>query len=163
MSLDTLTDVFHDQLKDVYSAEKQLTNALPKMAEAATNKELKQAFQHHLDVTQRQFERVSQLLDEMGVNPGNTKCEAMAGLIEEGDQMAQKSGDGDARDAGLIAMAQKIEHYEIATYGSLRTWANVLKHEQAARTLQEILDEEYDADNKLGQIAESHMNREAAS
>ena len=161
MSMDSLRDVFHEQLKDVYSAEKQLIEALPKMAKAATAQDLKDAFQHHLEVTQSQFDRVHSLLDRMGINPGNKKCEGMEGLIAEGDEMAKEKGDSDARDAGLICAAQKVEHYEIATYGSLRTWAKALGDDDAARILQEILDEEYEADNTLDSIAEGHLNRQA--
>lgn len=161
MALYDLRDVFHEQLKDIYSAEKQLTEALPTMVEAASNRKLKEAFQNHLDVTKRQLETVRQLLDSMDVNPGNTKCEAMEGLIAEGSDMAKEDGDGDARDAGLICAAQKVEHYEIATYGSLRTWAKALGETDAANTLQKLLDEEYDADNTLDKLAEGYLNQQA--
>lgn len=161
MALNDLRDVFHEQLKDIYSAEKQLTDALPDMMTAASNPQLKDAFQNHLDVTERQLETVRQLLDRMGVNPGNTKCEAMEGLIEEGSDMAKEDGNGDARDAGLICAAQKVEHYEIATYGSLRTWAKALGETEAAEILQKLLDEEYDADNTLDKLAEGYLNRQA--
>lgn len=161
MSLDNLRDLFHEQLKDIYSAEKQLTEALPKMVKAARDKKLQDAFQHHLNVTERQFERVRRLLDDMDVNPGNKKCKAMEGLIEEGSEMVKEEGDATARDAGLICAAQKVEHYEIATYGSLRTWAKVLGHTDVADILQEILDEEYDADNTLDKLAEGYLNSAA--
>lgn len=161
MKLDDLRDVFHEQLKDVYSAEKQLTEALPDMVQAASSPELKTAFQNHLEVTRRQLETVRQILDELSVNPGNKKCVGMEGLIEEGHEMVKKKGDKDARDAGLICAAQKVEHYEIATYGSLRSWARLLGHTDIAEHLQEILDEEYDADNTLDGIAEGFLNREA--
>lgn len=161
MSLDNLRDLFHEQLKDVYSAEKQLTEALPKMVKAARDKKLQDAFQHHLNITERQFQRVRQLLDDMDINPGNKKCKAMEGLIEEGTEMVKEDGDATARDAGLICAAQKVEHYEIATYGSLRTWAKMLGHTDVADILQEILDEEYDADNTLDKLAEGYLNRAA--
>jgi ferritin-like metal-binding protein YciE len=153
--------VFHEQLKDMYSAEKQLTEALPDMVKAASSSELKTAFQNHLEVTRRQMETVRQILDEMEVNPGNKKCVAMEGLIEEGSDMAKKKGDKDARDAGLICAAQKVEHYEIATYGSLRTWARLLGYNDYAERLQQVLDEEYNADNLLDDLAEGYLNQQA--
>jgi ferritin-like metal-binding protein YciE len=161
VNLDNLRDLYHEQLKDVYSAEKQLVDALPKMAQAASSPELRQAFEHHLELTQRHFEHVRGLLDRIDVNPGNKKCVGMEGLIEEGDEMAKQKGDADARDAGLVAAAQKVEHYEIATYGTLRTWAKMLGENDTATMLQEILDEEYEADNKLDKLAEGFLNRQA--
>jgi len=161
MNLDNLRDVFVEQLKDMYSAEKQLAEALPKMVEAASSPDLKQAFEHHLQVTNKQKETVSQILDQLEVNPGNTKCEAMEGLVAEASDMAEKDGDAEARDAGIICAAQKAEHYEIATYGSLRTWAIVLGEHDIAETLQKLLDEEYDADNTLDKLAEGYINRQA--
>lgn len=161
MNLDNLRDVYHDQLKDMYSAEKQLLQALPKMLEAASEPELKRAFQHHLNVTQNQFNTLSEMLDAMGVNPSNTQCKAMAGLIEEAEEIIQKAKDDDARDAALICAAQKTEHYEIATYGSLRTWARTLGSDTAADTLQKILDEEYEADEILNRLAEGALNWQA--
>ena len=163
MNLNTLRDVFHAQMKDMYSAEKQLTEALPDMVKAASSSKLKQAFEQHLEVTKQQMATVQQLLDEMDVNPGSTKCKAMEGLIEEGSEMAKQEGDPDARDAGLICAAQKVEHYEIATYGSLRTWANVLGETNTAGILQRLLDQEYDADNTLDKIAEGYLNTKAKS
>jgi ferritin-like metal-binding protein YciE len=161
MNIDTLRDVYHEQLKDMYSAEKQLTEAIPKMVEAATSPDFKQALQEHLAATERHMEAVSRLLESYNINPGNKKCKAMEGLIEEGSEMMKKQGDKDARDAGLICAAQKVEHYEIATYGSLVSWAMTLGENNAASTLQEILNEEYKADKTLTGIAESHLNREA--
>jgi len=163
MNLDNLRDVFHEQLKDMYSAEKQLTEALPKMVKAASSSDLQQAFEHHLDQTEQHMETVRQLLDRMDVNPGNKKCEAMEGLVKEGSEMAKTKGDDNARDAGLICAAQKIEHYEIATYGSLRTWAKLLGDSEAADTLQNLLNQEYEADNKLDKLAESYLNQKATS
>jgi ferritin-like metal-binding protein YciE len=162
MNLDGLRDVFHDQLKDMYSAEKQLTEALPTLAQAASSQPLRQAFEHHLEVTRQQLEMVGRILSQMGINPGNKVCKAMQGLVEEGSEMASKGGDKDARDAGLVAAAQKVEHYEIASYGSLRTWAQILGEREIAETLQMILDQEYEADNQLDQIAESYVNQQAA-
>ncbi|MEX1020891.1 MAG: ferritin-like domain-containing protein [Litorilinea sp.] len=161
MNLNTLRDVFHNQLKDAYSAEKQLADALPKMQQQASSPDLKQALQNHLGVTERHLETVRGILDGMNVNPGSTKCHAMAGLIEEGSHMATEDGDPDARDAGIICAAQKVEHYEIATYGTLRTWAQILGEQQTADTLQRVLDEEYDADNKLDKLAQGYINQRA--
>jgi ferritin-like metal-binding protein YciE len=162
MDINNLRDVFHEQLKDMYSAEKQLTESLPKLAKAASAPELKQAFQRHLEVTRQHLETVRQILNHMDVNPGNAHCEAMAGLIEEASEMANKDGDPDARDAGIICAAQKAEHYEIATYGSLRTWAQVLGETDVADTLQSVLDEEYEANDLLDSLAEGYINQQAA-
>ena len=161
MAINNLRDVFHEQLKDIYSAEKQLVEGLPKLVEAASADNLKKAFQNHLDVTHKQLDTVRKLLDQMGVNPGNTKCDAMEGLVKEASDMAKEDGDADARDAGLICAAQKAEHYEIATYGSLHTWAQVLGETEAAETLQKLLNEEYDADGELDKIAKSYLNERA--
>jgi ferritin-like metal-binding protein YciE len=153
MSLNSLQDVYVEQLKDMYSAEKQLTEALPKMAEAASNAELKSAFTTHLGETETHLEAVRAILDELGENPTSTKCKAMAGLIEEGDEVAKEDGDPDARDAALIVAAQKVEHYEIASYGSLRTFADSLGYGKAAEMLQTILNQEYEADQVLDDLA----------
>jgi ferritin-like metal-binding protein YciE len=161
MNLNSLRDVFHSQLKDMYAAEKQVAEALPLLMDAASSNALKGYFVYHLSVTQEQFETVRDMLDRMGVNPGNTKCEAIEGLIEETRDLIEEAIDPDARDAGLICMAQKAEHYEIATYGSLRTWALILGETDVARTLQRMLDQEYDADNTLDQLAEGYLNRQA--
>jgi ferritin-like metal-binding protein YciE len=161
MKLDNLRDVYHEQLKDMYSAEKQLVEALPKMMEAASQEELKMAISNHLEQTKGHMERVKQLLDNAGMNPGRKKCKAMEGLIEEGDEMAKQKGDKDARDVGIIAAAQKVEHYEIASYGTLRSWAQLLGEQQAATVLNGILDEEYDTDKLLSKLAEGYMNQQA--
>jgi ferritin-like metal-binding protein YciE len=163
MKLENLRDAYHDQLKDMHSAEKQLTEALPKMLEAASSPDLKRAIQEHLAVTERQLERVSRLLESNNVSSGGKKCKAMEGLVEEASEIMKKDGDRDARDAAIIAAAQKVEHYEIASYGSLRSWAMTLGESEEASILQEILDEEYLADKTLTGIAESHLNREASN
>lgn len=153
MNLNTLKDVYVGQLKDVYSAEKQLTEALPQMAQAASNQKLRQAFENHLAETEIHMETVRTILDDLNENPTSTKCKAMEGLIAEGSEIVQNGGDADARDAALIVAAQKVEHYEIATYGSLRTFANSLGYDDAAQVLQSILNQEYAADQTLDDIA----------
>lgn len=153
MKLNSLKDVYVEQLKDMYSAEKQLIEALPKMAKASSNEKLRSAFNNHLNQTKTHMETVRTILDELDENPTSTKCKAMAGLIEEGSEIAEKEGDADARDAALIVAAQKVEHYEIATYGSLRTFANSLGYEKAGQLLQGILDQEYAADQTLDDLA----------
>ena len=161
MDLNSLRDAFHEQLKDMYSAEKQLTEALPKMAEAASSERLRNIISDHLRITKTQLERVQQMLDASNVNPGSKVCKAMQGLIEEGSEVAKMQGDPTARDAALIGAAQKVEHYEIATYGTLRSWALMLGEERMANMLQDILDEEYEADNALDRLAEGTLNQRA--
>jgi ferritin-like metal-binding protein YciE len=153
MNINSLKDVYIEQLKDMYSAEKQLTEALPKMAKAANNEKLKSAFTSHLDETEAHLEAVRAILAELDENPANKKCVAMEGLIKEGNEVAIKGGNPDARDAALIVAAQKVEHYEIASYGSLRTFADSLGYEKAAKVLQTILNQEYDADQVLDDLA----------
>jgi ferritin-like metal-binding protein YciE len=153
LNLKTLRDVYVEQLKDMYSAEKQVTEALPKLADAASNSELRNTFENHLVETEAHMELVRTILDELDDNPTSTKCKAMEGLIEEGDEIVKEQGDADAKDVALIVAAQKVEHYEIATYGSLDAFANALGYEKAAQTLQEILDQEYEADQKLDDLA----------
>lgn len=154
MDFKRLHDVYVEQLKDMYSAEKQLVEALPKMAEAASTPELRQAFEQHLQITKRQQDKVRKILDDLNENPGNKVCVAMRGLIEEGNEVMKKDGHPQAKDAALILAAQKVEHYEIASYGGLRAFARTLGYDDAAESLNEILDEEYDADQKLDDIAE---------
>lgn len=153
MSIKNLHDFYVDQLKDMYSSEKQLTEALPKMAKAASNPELQKAFTQHLQQTETHMETVRVLLDELDENPGNKKCRAMEGLIEEGSSVIKEKGNADAKDAALIVAAQKVEHDEIASYGSLQTFAGTLGYDKAAQKLQAILDEEYTADQTLDDLA----------
>jgi ferritin-like metal-binding protein YciE len=160
MSLDSLADAFYDELRDVLSAEKQLTKALPKMAKNASSPDLKKAFEHHLKETERQIERVEQAFEETGKAARAKTCEAMSGLIEEGEGLIKEDGDPMVKDAMLIAAAQKVEHYEIATYGTLCTWAELLGYPKALKLLKQNIDEEETADKKLSQIAKS-INREA--
>ena len=157
----TLEDLYTDLLKDLYSAEKQLVKALPKMAKNAQAPDLQKAFQEHLRQTEGQVERIERIFTEMGGSPRGKKCVGMEGLIEEGNELLQEEAEPDVLDAGLIAAAQKVEHYEIAGYGTARAWAQRLGYEKAARMLQETLDEESMANEKLNKIAESHVNMEA--
>jgi ferritin-like metal-binding protein YciE len=159
----TLEDLYMDMLKDLYSAEKQLVRALPKMAKNAENSELQRAFQDHLKQTEGHVERIERIFSELGGSPRGKKCVGMEGLVEEGNELLQENAEPDVLDAGLIAAAQKVEHYEIASYGTARTWAQRLGYNDAARLLQQTLDEEGEADKKLTQIAENFVNMEAQS
>lgn len=154
----TLKDLFKHELKDLYSAESQMIEALPKLASAATHPDLKKAFEAHLEETKQQKERLSSACKILGINPGNTKCDAMAGLIEEGESMIKEDGDDQVRDAGLIASAQRVEHYEIAGYGTALHYARMLKEDEVANLLATSLEEEKDADEKLNDIAISKVN-----
>ncbi|QNJ98827.1 YciE/YciF ferroxidase family protein [Constantimarinum furrinae] len=156
-----LQDLFEHEIKDLYSAEKQLIEALPKMVQAASDKKLQDAFSSHLEETKTQFERIQEICDELGVNPGNTKCDAMEGLIEECEGMIKEEAQKDVKDAGLIACAQRVEHYEISGYGTAVRFAKELGHTAIAKKLQTTLDEEYDADNKLDKLAEGRLNKKA--
>lgn len=159
--MQTLEDLYTDLLKDLYSAEKQLVKALPKMAKNAGSADLQKAFQEHLRQTERQVERIERIFTEMGGSPRGKKCVGMEGLIEEGNELLKENAEPQVLDAGLIAAAQKVEHYEIASYGTARTWAERLGYDKAAQLLQETLEEESMANEKLTQIAESHVNMEA--
>jgi len=156
------TDLFELELKDLYSAEKQLTKALPKMAKAATNEDLKQAFETHLEETEGQVERLEKIFKQLDISYSRVeKCKAMEGLIEEGKEIIEEGLEPDVLDAALICAAQKVEHYEIAGYGCARTFAQQLGHEEVAALLQETLDEEGSTDKKLTELAESVVNPEA--
>lgn len=157
----TLEDLYTDLLKDLYSAEKQLVKALPKMAKNAQSPDLQKAFQEHLRQTEGQVERIERIFSDMDGSPRGKKCVGMEGLIEEGNELLQEDVDPNVLDAGLIAAAQKVEHYEIAGYGTARAWAQRLGYDNAARLLQQTLEEESTANEKLTKIAESHVNIEA--
>jgi len=159
----TLEDLYMDMLKDLYSAEKQLVKALPKMAKNSQNSELQRAFQDHLRQTEGHVERIERIFSELGGSPRGKKCVGMEGLVEEGNELLQEDVEPDVLDAGLIAAAQKVEHYEIASYGTARTWAERLGYNNQAQLLQQTLDEEGEANKKLTQIAESFVNMEARS
>ncbi len=160
MSLDSLADAFYDELRDVLSAERQLTSALPKMAKNATSTVLKKAFENHLDETNQQVERVEQAFEETGKAARAKTCEAMKGLIEEAAELIKEDAEPAVKDAMLIACAQKVEHYEIATYGTLCTWAEALGYPKALKLLKQNIAEEEAADKKLSKIAVS-INQEA--
>ena len=161
MNLDTLKDLYVDELKDLYSAEKQLVKALPKMAKAANDPQLKEAFRTHLEETRGHVERLEQICRDLGVSPRGKKCVGMEGLIEEGNELIQEDPDPDVLDAGLINKAQHVEHYEMAGYGTVRTYARQLGFESQADLLQQTLDEEGKTDHLLTQLAESGINVEA--
>lgn len=158
MTLETLRDLYIAQLKDLYSAEKQLTEAIPKMAAAATNPELKEAFTTHLAETEVHLERLRGIFQGLDLSPGNHVCKAMQGLVEEGTAIGNENGDPDVIDAGLIAAAQRVEHYEMAGYGCVRTYARTLGEDAALDILQTTLDEEGAVDKKLTEIAERVVN-----
>jgi ferritin-like metal-binding protein YciE len=156
-----LHELFLDELADIYNAEQQLTKALPKMARAAESNELREAFQDHLQETQNQISRLDEVFQAVGESKKRKVCKAMQGLIEEGSEIMQEQKGSNAIDAALIAAAQKIEHYEIATYGTLCTWAEQMGHSEALDLLKQNIDEEEAADEKLTQIAESLANQHA--
>jgi ferritin-like metal-binding protein YciE len=162
MPMESLHDLLTDELKDMFSAETQLTKALPKMAKAATNSELKRAFQDHLKQTEEHVRRVERICNNLEMKPRGKKCMGMEGLIEEGKEIMQEEAEAEVMDAGLIGAAQKVEHYEIAAYGTARTHAQQLGYTDAARELQMILDQESQANELLTQIAERMVNPEAA-
>jgi ferritin-like metal-binding protein YciE len=156
----TLSDWMLEELKDIYDAEHQITEALPKMAQAATDNNLKQAFNQHLETTRKQIERLDKVFDKLGKSPERKTCKAMQGIISEGNELIKQHEKGDTLDAAMIAAAQKVEHYEIASYGSLRTYAKMLGHNDAAKLFQTTLDEEGNTDEKLTDLA-MNLNKEA--
>jgi ferritin-like metal-binding protein YciE len=158
----TMEDLFLDELRDLYDAEKQLTKALPRMARAASSDELREAFENHLDETRSQMERLEEIFSQLEEKAAGRKCAAMQGLIAEGEQVASDTDDNAVRDAGLIAAAQKVEHYEMSGYGSARTHARVLGYLEAASLLEETLKEEKQANRTLNELAENGINQEAA-
>jgi len=161
MSAESLHDAFEEELKDVLSAEKQLLKALPKMAKSASNEELKAGFEEHLEQTKGHVERLEKIFGMLDKTPRAKKCKAMEGLIEEGSEIMEEDASPEVMDAMLIAAAQKVEHYEIATYGTLVTWARQIEMDEAADLLQETLDEEKETDAKLTGLAEAGINAEA--
>ena len=161
MELETLKDLYIEELKDLYSAENQIIKALPKMIKAASHDDLRQAFTTHLRETEIHVQRIEQVCDELGVSPNGKKCVGMEGLLKEGSELIKEKPEPDVLDAGLIAAAQHVEHYEMAGYGCCRTYARQLGYESQAEMLQATLDEEGNADKILTVIAETSINIEA--
>jgi ferritin-like metal-binding protein YciE len=157
-----LEDLFTDTLKDIYFAEKQILRALPKMAQQAESPELKQAFETHLDETEGQVERLNQVFEQLGRPARGKTCEAIMGIIDEAKEIMQEFKGAEALDAGLAASAQAVEHYEIARYGALKTWARELGMNDAVKLLDETLQEEIKADQLLTKLATSTINQKAA-
>ena len=160
-TLNSIEDLLVDQLKDLYNAEQQLTKALPMMAGAAHDPKLKAGFEQHLRETEGQVRRLEQAFQALGKEPKAETCDAMKGLITEGNHVINATGDPDVKDAALIAAAQRVEHYEIAGYGCARTYARLLGRQQDAQLLQTTLDEEGDTDHKLTDLAERVVNLDA--
>jgi ferritin-like metal-binding protein YciE len=161
MEMQSLKELYIDELKDLYSAEKQLVKALPKMAKNATNPELKEAFTNHLEETEGHVERLEQIFEMLGERAGGKKCKGMEGLIEEAKDLLEEDATEEVLDAGMISKAQHVEHYEMAGYGTVRAYARLLGLDDQADLLQETLDEEGHANELLTQIAESSVNVEA--
>lgn len=162
MSLKTLQDLFVDEVKDVYDAEHQLTKALPKMAKAASSPDLKAAFEEHLQQTEGHITRLESVFETLRLKPTRKTCKAMKGLVEEGSEMIEEDGDEAVKDAALIGAAQRVEHYEIAAYGTIRTFAENLGYNDAVDLLQQTLEEEKQTDENLTELA-SNINFEATT
>jgi ferritin-like metal-binding protein YciE len=161
MKMESLKDLYLEQLRDLYDAETQLIEALPKMAEAAASSDLKEAFREHLRQTREHVVRLERMFSALGERPEGHACQGMKGLIKEGLEMIKASGEPEVIDAGLIAAAQRVEHYEIAGYGTVRTYAEIFGADEAVRMLDKTLQEEEETDDRLTELAESHINAEA--
>lgn len=159
--LKNLEDLFHHQLKDLYSAEKQLIKALPKMQKEADNDDLKEAIEEHLEETENQKDRLDEIAEMLDVDLSGDTCEAMKGLIEEAEDFISEDAEPEVRDAGIIADAQRVEHYEISAYGTAVHYAEALNLDDVAKKLQETLDEESAADEKLNKLAVDNINKQA--
>ena len=155
MKINSLQELYVDQLRDLYDAENQLIKALPKMAEGSTSDELRQGFEEHLEQTRGHVQRLEQILERLGEKPKGKKCKAMEGLVKEGSETLEEDMQEDVKDAGIIAAAQRVEHYEIAAYGTVRTYADLLGQDDDARLLEQTLEEEKETDEKLTQLAEN--------
>lgn len=156
-----LEELFEHQLKDLYSAETQLLKALPKMAENATDTKLKKAFEDHLKETEKHKSRLEEVCEELDIDPKGETCKAMKGLIKEADDFMKEAKDKEVKDAGMIAEAQRVEHYEISGYGTAVRYAKELGHKEIAKKLQMTLDDEYKADKTLNDMAENRLNKKA--
>lgn len=161
MDMESLRDLYVDELKDLYSAEKQLVRALPKMAKNATHPQLKEAFENHLAETEGHVERLEKIFESLEASPRGKKCVGMEGLIEEANELLEEDAAEDVVDAGLISKAQHVEHYEMAGYGTVRTWAELLGETRHAELLQQTLEEEKNADRLLTELAQSSVNIDA--
>jgi len=161
MAMDSLKDLYVDELKDLYNAENQLLKALPRMAKKASSADLRAAFEEHLDQTEGHVDRLEKIFKRLGEKPTGKTCKAMKGLVEEGKEIIDEDGEDSVLDAALIGAAQRVEHYEMAGYGTVRTFAEILGEEEAAELLQETLDEEGETNKKLTALAESFVNPEA--
>lgn len=160
MKVDSVEKLFVHELQDIYSAEKQITRALPKMAKAATSEELRTAFETHLKETEGQIARLDKVFEKLGKSSTGKACQGMKGLLEEGSESLEEIDKGEVRDAAMIAAAQRVEHYEMAAYGTVRTMAEMMGQKEIAQLLQQTLDEEGNADHKLTQIAQK-VNKQA--
>ena len=160
MKIETLRELLVEELHDLYSAETQIVKALPKLAKVSSDTKLKQAFEHHLQETKQQVQRLVQIFEQLDESPKGKTCEGMKGLLKEGDERAGEGGEPEVLDAGLISAAQRVEHYEIAAYGSARTFAELLGEKKIVKLLEETLEEEKAADTKLTQVAKK-INVEA--
>lgn len=158
--MNSLQELYVEELKDLYDAENQIIKALPKMIDAASSEELQNALSEHLEITREQAKRIEQIFQNMGEKLKAEKCKGMEGLIKEGSDILSEDMDENVKDAAIISAAQRVEHYEMAGYGTVRTWANLLGESEAEELLQETLDEEKEADEKLNQLAEQ-INVEA--
>jgi ferritin-like metal-binding protein YciE len=161
MQHEALRDLYIDELRDIYSAETQLVKALPKMAKAATSQELRSGFEEHLEQTRGQLSRLEQIFEDLDEKPSGKKCSGMEGLVKEGGEMIKNEFEGEVKDAGLIGAAQRVEHYEIAAYGTVRAFAELLGDRNAVDLLSQTLEEEKETDKKLTQLA-SEINVEAS-
>jgi ferritin-like metal-binding protein YciE len=161
MPLSTIKDLYIKELEDLYDAENQILQALPKMAQAASSPELRMAFEEHLQQTRGQVQRLDRIFQDIGAPRGSMKCQGMAGLLREGEELMKQPADPEVRDAGMIASAQKVEHYEMAGYGTVRTFAKMLGDKEAVHLLQQTLDEEGATDKKLTLLAERDVNKQA--
>lgn len=162
MEITTLRDLFEEHIQDLWSMEEQILNTMPDMIAATSDAELQNALQAHMDQTQRQLERIERICDKLGLESEGERCEGMHGILKEGDKLVEKDVDeDDVRNAAIIAAAQRVEHYEIAVYGTARTFARMLGEDDVANLLEESLSEEKSADHKLTEIAEAHVNRRA--
>ena len=161
MKLNSLETLYINELRDIYNAENQLIKALPKMAKHASSSELQQAFEEHLEQTQQHVQRLEEIFERMDESPKGKTCKGMKGLIDEGAEILKENGDESVLDAAIIAAAQRVEHYEIAAYGTVRTFANILDRHEDAELLQQTLDEEGETDKRLSELAEEAINSEA--